>query len=160
MNLLTLFNPLILLGRPGCLLKTLLTVCRPQIFFNKVAFFEEGEKTGRLLVKIVQSQQASPSIGAIHSKPGRVVNTPELITKKLADFYVTLNQPSRSHSLEVLTHNIHAIPLPTLTVAQCKQLDAPITFEELQRATGSFPTCKALGMTAFRQRCLCQDMCV
>lgn len=59
-------------------------------FFNKGAFFEEGEKTGRLLAKIVQLQQASPAIGAIRNKSGGIVNSPELIVKDLADFYASL----------------------------------------------------------------------
>lgn len=45
--------------------------------FNKLAFYEEGEQTGRLLGKIVQSQQL------LHNKVGKVVNTP-------VDFYLYL----------------------------------------------------------------------
>lgn len=34
-------------------------------FFSKMAFYEEGGQMGKLLAKLVQSQQASPSIGKI-----------------------------------------------------------------------------------------------
>lgn len=33
-------------------------------FFTKQAFYEEGEKTGRMLARIARSQQSSPDIGA------------------------------------------------------------------------------------------------
>lgn len=34
-------------------------------FLSRLAFYEEGEHTGRLLAKIANSQQVSPSIGAL-----------------------------------------------------------------------------------------------
>lgn len=43
-------------------------------FFTKLAFYEEGEKTGHLLAKIARSQLQSPAIGAICSSSARVVN--------------------------------------------------------------------------------------
>lgn len=48
-------------------------------FCNKLAFYEEGEKTGRLLAKIVKSNQTSPSIGALRTREGNLVNTPTTI---------------------------------------------------------------------------------
>lgn len=55
-----------------------------------MAFYEEGKQTGRLLAKIVQSHQTSPSIGALHTCMENVVNTPDLIMQELVEFYSDL----------------------------------------------------------------------
>lgn len=59
-------------------------------FFNRHAFFEEGEQTGHLLAKIVKASQMSPSIGALCTEGGRLVNTPAPIMKELMRFYYDL----------------------------------------------------------------------
>lgn len=66
---------------------------------DSAAFFEVGEKTGRLLAKIAQSQHACPAIGAIWNKSGRIVNSPELIVK---DFYGLLRFSLSATEVEVL----------------------------------------------------------
>lgn len=38
-----------------------------KCFFSRLAFYEEGEQTGRLLAKILQSNQACPAIGDLRT---------------------------------------------------------------------------------------------
>lgn len=58
--------------------------------FTKLAFYEEGEKMGRLLAKIARSQQKSHAIGAIRSSNHQIVNNPEQIISELTSFYIDL----------------------------------------------------------------------
>lgn len=59
-------------------------------FFNKQAFYEEGEQTGPLLAKIVKASQSTPSIGALRTEGGRIVNTTTQIMTELVRFYSDL----------------------------------------------------------------------
>lgn len=67
-------------------------------FFNKLAFYEEGEQTGRLLAKIVKSNQTSQSIGALRTREGKLVNTPTTIMQELVRFYSDLYSSKQAYS--------------------------------------------------------------
>lgn len=69
-----------------------------KTFFTKLAFYKEGEKTGRLLAKIARSQQQSPAIGAIRTSNGKMVNFPEAIIHELASFYEDLYRSREAYS--------------------------------------------------------------
>lgn len=72
--------------------------CGMYIFFSKMAFYKEGEKTGRFLARIARSHQSCPAIGTIRTSDGHIVNRPDLITQELTQFYVTLYQlQSQNH---------------------------------------------------------------
>lgn len=43
--------------------------------FSKLAFYEEGEQTGRILAKIVNVHQVAPNIGALTSPDGKLINS-------------------------------------------------------------------------------------
>ncbi|XP_077319405.1 uncharacterized protein LOC143941229 [Lithobates pipiens] len=114
-------------------------------FFTKLAFYEEGEQTGRLLARIAKAQQMSPAIGAIRAKNGKVVNSQEIIISELADFYQDLYRSRETYSDDDLQSYLATINLPRLSEEAMRHLDALITLEELMAAAGSFPTCKAPG---------------
>lgn len=114
-------------------------------FFTKQAFYEEGEKTGRLLARIAQSQQSTPAIGAIRCATGWPVNDPELIIMELASFYADLYRPCDGYSDEALQGYLETISLPVLTHQAHLELKAPFMLDELKEAAASFPTCKAPG---------------
>lgn len=59
-------------------------------FFNRLVYYEKGEQTGLLLARIVNSSQTSPTNGALRTKQGRMVNTPDLIMQELVDYYSDL----------------------------------------------------------------------
>lgn len=69
-----------------------------KLFFNKLAFYEEGEQTGRLLAKIVKSNQTSPSIGALRTREGKMVNTLTTIMLELVRFYSNLYCSKQAYS--------------------------------------------------------------
>lgn len=86
-------------------------------FFTKLAFYEEGEKKGRLLAKIARSQQQSPAIGVIHSSSGQVVNSPAQIISELASF------DTDTYSDADLDIYLSAINLPSLSNMAMQQLE-------------------------------------
>lgn len=96
-------------------------------FFTKIAFYEEGEKTGHLLAKIASSQQSSQ------------------IVLELSSFYSDLYGSRDNYSSESLAEYLAAILIPTLYSVAHLVLDTPLTLEELQKGSCSFPTCKAPG---------------
>lgn len=108
-------------------------------FFTTMAFYEEGEKTGRLLARISRSQQSSPIIGAIRSPMGRVLTDPDQIVI-LAAFYSDLYGSRDDYRPESLAVYLDGVALPTLSPAACPALDALLTLKELQVAASSFPT--------------------
>lgn len=76
----------------------LLSSTAKKRFFTKQAFFEEGEKIGRLLARIANSHQRSSAIRAFGSRAGSSFSQPELILQKLASFYKTLYSPDTAYS--------------------------------------------------------------
>lgn len=64
---------------------------------------------------------------------------PETILQELVSFYETLQ------SWRCLHPRMQNVALPEMSENQRKELEAPLTIEELQVAVGSFPNCKALG---------------
>lgn len=59
-------------------------------FFAKAAFFEEGEQTGRLIAKIVDTRPAVLAIGALRLSDGHLVNTPNTVMSELVRYYIDL----------------------------------------------------------------------
>ncbi|XP_073467611.1 uncharacterized protein [Aquarana catesbeiana] len=123
-----------------------------RVFFTKLAFYEEGEKTGRLLAKIARSQQQSLAIGASHSSSGQVVNNPEQIISELASFYADLYESRDAYSDADLDTYLSNIDLSSFSNTAMQQLDAPLTLEELQADACSFTTCKDPGRMASQWR--------
>lgn len=114
-------------------------------FCTKMAFYEEGEKTGRLLTKTARSQQSSSAIGAVRSATGWVVRDLDQIVTELASFYCDLYSSQYNYPIEALTSYLYNLSLPTLSSEACLALDTPISLDELQKVVCSFPTCKASG---------------
>lgn len=114
-------------------------------FSTKLAFYEEREKTGRLLNKIATSQQQSPSIGAICSSSVCLVNNQKQIISELASFYTALYSSQDGYSDEALANYLVDISLPSVSSVDRQKLEAPLILEDLQIAACSFPTCKAPG---------------
>lgn len=59
-------------------------------FFSKLAFYKEREQAGQLLARIVQSHQASLSIGALHTQTGVMLNSPNQILLHFLSFQTKL----------------------------------------------------------------------
>ena len=114
-------------------------------FFAKQAFFEEGEKTGRILARIANSHQRSPAIGAIRSGSGGIVSQPEQIMQELAGFYEILYSPGMTYAQGDLELYLAQLAFPGLSDAQRTLLDKPLTVEEMMEAVSAFPNCKAPG---------------
>lgn len=114
-------------------------------FFYKLAFYEEGEQTGCLLARIVQSHQASPSIGALHTRNDTVVHSPDQIMTELVVFYSDLYQSKQRYSADFLQNFLDGIELPCLSEAHKRFLDFPITIKELHHVASLFPNSKAPG---------------
>lgn len=100
-------------------------------FFNKQAFYEEGEQTGRLLAKIVKASQSSPSIRALRTEGGKLGNTATQFMTELVRFYSDLYKSRTTYSNTDLREYLRGIELPGL-------LDSPIRIEELQEALSLF----------------------
>lgn len=111
-------------------------------FFSKLAFYE-GEHTGRVLAKISWAQQASPSIGALRASDGKITNSPDKIMMIPSSFYPDLYCSRQNYRDASLQEYLGRIELPTLSDMDRQQLDAPLTLEEFQTATGMFPNSKA-----------------
>lgn len=136
-------------GRLGCQSR-MLSVSLPlrrngNYFFSKLPFYEEGEHTGRLLAKIAHSQQTSPSIGALRTSTGVVTNSPDEIMPALVSYYSDFSLTLQTYTEDSLHTYLGKVELSTLLDSARQQLDAPLTLEELQVATGMFPNAKAPG---------------
>lgn len=114
-----------------------------KCFFSKLAFYEEGEHTGRLLAKIYRAQQASPSIDALRAPDGKTTNSPDNIMAIHKSFYLDLYRSRQVYTEITLLDYLEGIELPVLSETDYQLLDAPLA--ELQSATAMFPNSKAPG---------------
>lgn len=128
-----------------------------KCFFSKLAFYEEGEQTGRLLAKIAKAQQSGGTIDLLRAGNGRLVTALDSILAELVTFYSSLYQLKQTYGSEDIMSYLNSIRLPKLSEQNQEMLDSPITPEELQEATAVFPNCKAPGDDGYRQISLLQS---
>lgn len=93
-------------------------------FFSKLAFYEEGEHTDRLLAKISRAQQASPSIGALRASDGKVTNSPDNIMTILRLYFSDLLRSRQNYTEAPLQDYLEGIELPTLSDTDRQFLEA------------------------------------
>lgn len=86
-------------------------------------------------------------MGALRTEDGRLATTPNSIITELVSFYFPflLYQLKQVYtSKDILTY-LNNISLPELSIQNRRMLDSPITLEELQQETATFPNGKAQG---------------
>ncbi len=107
------------------------------------AFFEHGDKAGKLLAHQTRSASASRWILSIRSPMGELVTEPAGINSLLLDYYTQLytseNPPNNAANLDLL----NSFEYPTIEVNIAKELGVPITEQEVQEAITSMQSGKS-----------------
>lgn len=114
--------------------------------FQRQRHFGEGEKVGRMLALLADTNSPSSTIAAIRTSSGTATSDPLMVKKVFFEYYSNLYK-SQQQQLEVreIENFLEGVSLPHLSESERASLDSPITFEEVQQAVLDMPNQKAPG---------------
>lgn len=128
----------------------LLYKAQKSIPIGRKQFYEFGNKCGGLLFRTLREQQSMTYVPVIMGSEGRKSTLPKQITQKFEELYSSLYNLQQDMP-DQLTIDEYLISsgMPGLTNMTQKELDLPITLEELQKAVNSSKPSKSLGSDGF-----------
>lgn len=106
--------------------------------------FEQGERTGFLLVWLSKEQLVTTGIANVKDANWQLVSDPGDINDCFASFTETSTLPGQD-TLDLSSKLMESIRLPTLTEEARRRIDAPLTLKEIQQAIGSMQAGKTAG---------------
>ena len=111
--------------------------------------FDFNNKSGKFLASQLQRNKDKSRITAIQDQSGIYTQSPQDINQIFYHFYKTLYSKTGNSKLEDIQTFLSDLNLPQLTVEYRDILDAPLTVDELQRASDSMSAGKAPGPDGF-----------
>lgn len=114
------------------------------MFFTKQGWFEHGEKAGKLLAFLAQTENKPPIVISLHEWGGTTITDPSAVASKFRDFFeelYSLKVPEDTTSME---HFFEGVSLPHLSESQVELLEAPLRVEEIVIAIAEFARSKYL----------------
>lgn len=112
------------------------------------SFYEEGEKTGKLLAKQLKQRYTCNVTPAITKGNTTVTDTKE-INEVFQKYYEDLYSPEAYPNHKELTDFFTMVNLPKLSADQAKLLDGPITKIEIQKTISGMKNGKSPGLDGF-----------
>lgn len=111
----------------------------------KSAFYEQGDKVGKVLAWQIRRRQAERAIITIEG-PGESIVDPVKINEVFSQYYKNLYSSECPVNLESQTHFLDNLNLPQLSEEYKKNLDEGITVQEIEEAIDSMKSGKAAGL--------------
>lgn len=112
--------------------------------FQRRTFFGEGEQVGRILALISKANSPSNIISAIQEKEGDIRRTTSEIAYEFKEYYKNLYSTSQRNVEREMGGFFQKLRIPQLSEDR-DGLDAPLTLEELRKATADMAGQKAPG---------------
>lgn len=112
----------------------------------KQSYYEQGEKSGKILAWRIKQQQTERSINYIEAPNGKKVVNPEEISETFRVFYERLYSSECSPNLDGQATFLNDLNIPKLSEEENKTLDEEITKQEIAEALGSMQAGKAAGL--------------
>lgn len=118
------------------------------LFRLGTSFYEEGEKTGKLLAKQLKQRNSLNFIPAIKKDHTVVTDTKE-INGVFRKYYEDLHTPEIYPNHEDISDFFDRVDLPKLSSEQAKLLDGPVTEFEIRNAISGMRNGKSPGLDGF-----------
>ena len=109
------------------------------------AFYDQGEKAGKLLAWRIKKMQSERAINAITTKSGEISNDPQDINNTFKEFYQSLYRSECSPMPACRDTFLNHLQFKSLTDDVKEDLDKDISMEELLQAIKSINSGKAPG---------------
>lgn len=119
------------------------------IFYAKHRLFESGNKPGRLLARLTQGRERVHTISSLRDKRGEQHFETKIMSKVIKDFYHDLYSSECRDSSALRKNFLDKITFPTLSAESSKDLDRPITAQEVMESIKSLRSGKAPGPDGF-----------
>lgn len=121
------------------------TTCRKLLLSQSQRFFEQGERTGRLLAWLAKERFTTFHILNIRDSTDTLHADPFQINIKFALFYEHLYTSRADYTLDSMTECLDSVDFLELLASTRQRLDAPFTLKEIQVAIASLQTGKTPG---------------
>ena len=113
---------------------------------TKYHYYENGDKTGKLLSWQIRKEEAAKTIDSIKTNEGEVLSKPEEINQRFETFYHNLYKSENQDSTATKCENfLGNLPITKLTTDVKNNLEAEISKEEITIAVNSLQSGKAPG---------------
>lgn len=113
--------------------------------FHSTKWNEEGNKSGKLLARIIKLQRPPNKFLIIHDEMGCCIQEEEATVETFKEYYACLyNTEAKAHSLDVKKF-LNRIKLPKLTKSDENILEADITLEKIKKMVKEMKSRKAPG---------------
>uniref|UniRef100_A0A671WYV8 Reverse transcriptase domain-containing protein n=1 Tax=Sparus aurata TaxID=8175 RepID=A0A671WYV8_SPAAU len=116
------------------------------LFRTKQAYWEMGERPGRLLAYRLKQQDSTNHIAGTRQPDGRISTSSKQINKSFRSFYKTLYSSQGNFDEQKFDSFFADLNLPRLTDRDRDFLEAPIKLEEISQAIRSMPPNKSPGL--------------
>lgn len=116
-----------------------------SLMWTKQAFYDQGEKAGKLLAWRIKKQQAERAILSIKTTEDVLVTDPIEINDCFRTFYQTLYQTECNPNEEIQNIFLKDLQFQTLSEEDRKLLNNPLTAQDILEAIGEMNTGKAPG---------------
>ena len=125
----------------------ILTTHRAQnlLLKTKSTFYEQGEKTGKLLANQLKARRAKQIITKIRTANGGTTSDSALINDAFKDFYSTLYTSQAGGDDLAVSAFLDPLDIPTISQSQMEDLETPITSAEVAQAIASMQSGKSPG---------------
>lgn len=110
---------------------------------------EHGNKAGRLLAYLARPNYTTTSIPQIQTSLGHISDSPQETVETFLSFYTDLYATKVQDSEPQLDEYLAQISFPSLSTHTRKELEAPLSAEEIALAISQLPTHKTPGLDRF-----------
>lgn len=117
-----------------------------KLFFHRQKSFEHGERAWKLLAYLVHCEERPPVVISLRSPGNVLVTEPTQVTTLFQDFFIALYATKAPSDSTLMESFLDELPIPELTEAQMRELEAPLTKDEISKAIAEFPRYKAPGL--------------
>lgn len=111
----------------------------------KQSFYDQGEKSGRLLAWQIKKQEAERAISSIELPDGRISVDPLEINDNFASFYQLLYTSEASDSIGDRVAFLSELKIPQISEEHKSQLEGTLTVGEIADAISSMKGAKSAG---------------
>uniref|UniRef100_A0A3B5R0Z3 Reverse transcriptase domain-containing protein n=1 Tax=Xiphophorus maculatus TaxID=8083 RepID=A0A3B5R0Z3_XIPMA len=116
-----------------------------NLMWTKQAFYDQGEKAGKLLAWRIKQMQAERTINSIKSKLDILTTDPSEINENFREFYKNLYKSEYSGNKDTQAAFLNQLKFKTLLEEEKTTLDSPLTIEDLSEAIDSMNSGKTPG---------------
>lgn len=117
------------------------------LLHSRATYYEHGDKASRLLAHQLRRQAASRMIPQIKDSSGILHKDPTTINSVFHSFYSSLYKSESPPDTTEMNSFLHNLNFPVINPDSAKELDSPLTVEEITLAMRNMKITKLLART-------------